>query len=462
MPVAEPYRVVLISTYELGRQPFGVASPAAWLRREGCTVCCQDLFVQELDENAIVGADVVAFYLPMHTATRLALGVAQRVRALQPKAHLCFYGLYAPLNESLLREIGAVSILGGEFETGLVSLVRRLRAGNKSVGSEPSVSLERQQFLVPERSGLPPLERYARLYLGPDDSRTVGYTEASRGCKHTCRHCPIVPVYEGRFRIVQRGVVLEDIRQQIAVGAKHITFGDPDFLNGPSHSLAIVEALHREFPELTYDVTIKIQHLLRYRRHLPALRDTGCLFVTSAVESVDDRVLGFYRKNHTRADFVEAVRLCRKIGLRLNPTFVAFSPWITLEGYAELLQAVLELELVDDVAPVQYGIRLLIPQASLLLELPEIRERTGEFDGAALVYPWVHADPRVDRLQQSVMQTVQEGQREDRNRRQIFQRIWGLAREALHGSIGEDARIAALDSTRPAATVPYLTEPWYC
>src|ERR1019366_184049 len=132
---------------------------------------------------------------------------------------------------------------------------------------------------------------YARVVMPGGERRIAGSTEATRGCKHLCRHCPIVPVYNGAFRIVQRDVVLEDIRQQVAAGAQHISFGDPDFFNGPTHALAIVDALHKEFPNLSYDVTIKIEHLLNHAEHLPLLRDTGCLFVTTAVESVDDAIL---------------------------------------------------------------------------------------------------------------------------------------------------------------------------
>src|SRR5262249_39585292 len=152
--------------------------------------------------------------------------------------------------------------------------------------------------------------------------KPVGFTEASRGCKHFCRHCPTVPVYDGRFFIVQRDVVLADIRQQVAAGAAHISFGDPDFFNGTGHARTVVETLHREFPDLTYDVTIKIEHLLRHAQLLPLLRDTGCLFVTSAVESVDDRTLARLDKRHSCADFVKVVENFRALGLYLAPTFV--------------------------------------------------------------------------------------------------------------------------------------------
>src|SRR5712692_1996251 len=333
-------KVVLISTYEMGRQPFGLASPAAWLKLAGAEVKCLDLSRELLDEEAVSAAQLVAFYIPMHTATRLAAKIAPRVRRLNPSAHLCFYGLYAPMNEAFLRGLGAQTILGGEFEPGLVSLLERLRAGRPVPQTEPLISLDRLQFLTPDRSRLLPLGEYARLIAGDGRRRTVGYTEASRGCKHLCRHCPIVPVYQGRFRVVQQEVVLEDIRRQVAEGAQHITFGDPDFFNGVGHAMAIVHRLHEEFPGLTYDVTIKISHLLEHRRHLAALRETGCLFVTSAVESIDDRILERLDKGHTRADFFEVVRLCRAAGLTLTPTFVAFTPWTTIAGYRELLHVI--------------------------------------------------------------------------------------------------------------------------
>ncbi len=455
--------VVLISTYELGRQPFGLASPAAWLRQAGARVTCLDLAVERLNEEAIRAADLVAFYLPMHTATRIATRVVERVKTLNPDAHLCFYGLYASMNEGFLRRLGARIILGGEYEAGLVSLVERLSAGPATAArvsqQEPVVSLAKQQFLVPDRRGLIPLSNYARLNLGDGQTRTVGYTEASRGCKHLCRHCPVVPVYQGMFRIVQRDVVLEDIRQQVAAGAEHITFGDPDFFNGIGHALALVRSLHQAHPRLTYDVTIKIEHLLKHAKNLPVLRETGCLFVTSAVESIDDRVLAILEKGHTRDDFIQVVRLCRQAGLILHPTFVAFTPWISVEGYQDLLSLLAELDLIDQVAPIQLAIRLLIPAGSRLLELPEVRDMVGPFGDGALVYPWQHKDPRVDQLQADVQALVQAATARQEDRREIFSHVWMLAEQA------------PVDSSRPLphatrgprrAPIPYLTEPWYC
>jgi radical SAM superfamily enzyme YgiQ (UPF0313 family) len=447
----EAVRVLLISTYELGRQPFGLASPAAWLRAEGHTVTVADLSCSALPAADAAEAVLIAFFLPMHTATRLFLRVVERVRKLNPKAHLCGYGLYAPLNEKVLRAAGVKTVLGGEFEPGLVDLARRLSAGDQFV-QVTQVSLARQQFLVPDRSGLPALGAYAQLVTG-EGTRRVGYTEASRGCRHLCRHCPVVPVYQGTFRIVQQDVVLEDIRRQVAAGAEHITFGDPDFLNGPGHAMPIVEALHREWPTLSFDATIKVEHLLKHRALLPQLKAAGCLFVTTAVESLDDAVLLKLDKGHTRADFEEALRLMRAAGLPVAPTFIPFTPWTTRAYYAEFLRALVELDLVQQVSPIQLAIRLLIPEGSLLMKLPEVRAMVQPFDWNGLCYPWHNRDTSVDALHASVQHTIKREERRKSPRAVIFRKIWDLAQA---GEWPLDVPLQA------RATVPYLTEPWYC
>lgn len=458
-----PMKAALISTYELGRQPFGLASPAAWLRDAGLTVTCQDLSQVKLNETAVREADLIACYLPMHTATRIALNLLTKLKRLNPTAHLCAYGLYAPLNEVLLRKMGVDTILGGEFEEGLLSLAKsldnRAQADASQPQQQPLISLARQKFLVPDRSGLPKLERYARLIMPDGTARAVGYTEASRGCKHLCRHCPIVPVYLGQFRIVQREVVLEDIRRQVISGAQHITFGDPDFFNGIRHAIEIVSAIHQEFPHLTYDVTIKVEHLVKHAEHLWTLQSTGCAFVTSAVESVDDRILKMLDKGHTRADFIKALTMCRDVDLPLVPTFVAFTPWITLDGYEELLSMLAEWDLIDQVPSVQLAIRLLIPAGSRLMELPEVRTIAGPFDEAALSYRWTHPEARVDVLQRNIEQAVQRASASGANRRHTFQHVWELTQEMMERPAKS---FSDMSPCLPRAAVPYLNEPWYC
>ena len=448
-PVQPAVSAVLIGTYDLGRQPFGLASPAAWLRRAGASVTCLDLSRQALDASAIAAARLVAFHVPMHTATRLALRVLPRVRELNPTAVVCFYGLYAPTNEPYLRALGVDAVIGGEFEEELARLVVDVADGD-GVAPRTAVRFDRLQFLVPEREGLPPLGDYAAIAVG-DEHRVAGATETTRGCKHRCRHCPVVPVYDGRLRLIQREIVLADVDAQVAAGAEHITFADPDFFNAWRHSIAVVEEMHQRHSGLTYDVTIKIEHLLKHREHLARLRDTGCLWVTAAVESVDDEVLRVLDKGHTRADFVTAVHLLRSLDLTLSPTFVMFHPWLSVSRFIDTLALLQELELVDAVAPVQLSTRLLIPSGSRLLELPEVRRLVGAFDPDALAHPWRHRDPSVDHLHLTVQDVVADGEQRGQSREEIFDRGWEAA---LHAH-GRRAR-------GHTAGTPHVTEPWYC
>jgi radical SAM superfamily enzyme YgiQ (UPF0313 family) len=435
-------RILLVSTYELGHQPLGLASPKAWLLRAGHHVTSFDVAKTPLSESAIREAEAVAFSLPMHTATRLAIPVIERVKRINPSARIACYGLYAPLNAELLRSLGVEAILGGEFEQTLV----RWAAGDEV----PDISLDKLTFLKPDRSDSG--TSYAKLRTA-DGSKLVAYTEASRGCKHLCRHCPVVPVYQGQFRVVQRDIVLDDIRQQIDQGASHVAFGDPDFLNGPTRAMRIVEALHAEFPQVTYDATIKIEHLLKHRDLLGPLRDTGCLFVTTAVESLDDAVLAKLEKNHTRHDFFECVSLARNAGLALQPTFLAFTPWTTTETYRGLLRVLRDLDLVESVPSVQLALRLLITSNSRLLELEDIRSIIGPFDKKLLVYPWTHSAAQVDALGARIFRLVDKLQKQGQNRTEIFAAIW---REAGDDPLPENFHLM------PRAAIPYLDEPWYC
>jgi radical SAM superfamily enzyme YgiQ (UPF0313 family) len=441
--------VLLVSTYDLGHQPFGLASPAAWLTAAGYRVDCLDLSRSALDADLVAQAAVIAFHIPMHTATRLAIEACAAVRALNPHARICFYGLYGQANLEHLTALGADAVISGEYEAELLSWVQDA-VGSPSPQPRRLTSLDRLDFVVPDRSGLPPLADYAQLALGTE-RRVVGYTESTRGCRHLCRHCPVAPVYGGRVRVVQREVVIADIAAQVAAGAEHITFGDPDFFNASAHAMRVIEDLHGRWPELTYDVTIKVEHLLRHERLLPHLAATGCLFVTSAVESVDDTVLGILDKGHTRADFVAAVAACRAAGVTLNPTFVAFHPWLTRAGLLDTFEVLDDLDLVGSLAPIQLTTRLLVPQGSLLLELPKYVSLWPELDRDRLVHPWTHPDPTMDELQRQFEAEVAQAGRQGADRYTTFDRLWTLA----------GGRPPARDA-RAEVIVPQFLEPWFC
>jgi radical SAM superfamily enzyme YgiQ (UPF0313 family) len=433
-------RVLLVSTYELGHQPLHVASPAAALQRAGHEVHCLDLSVQHWDPAEVDWAERVAFSVPMHTAMRLAMSAAEAVKRDHPDKPVCFYGLYAPVSRDLTLGRLADRVIAGEYEPGLVAW-----AGGGAGG--PEIDLGRGSFHLPARDLLPPLDRYARLAIG-DEERLVGYVEASHGCVHTCRHCPVPAVYDGRIRIVQQDTVLEDIAQLVAAGARHITFGDPDFLNGRKHSLAVVERMHARFPELTFDCTVKVEHILEFPQVWPELAANGCLFVVSALETVNDETLVRLKKDHTASQAADAVALLREHGIELRPSFMPFTPWTTHDDVAALLDFVAEHDLVGNVDPVQYTIRLLLPEGSLLLDHPDMLPHLGAYDPGRLSWGWTAADPSVDELHgrlSALVAAAADGGEDP-----------ALTYERICAEVGVEARPGA------PADRPRLTEPWFC
>ncbi|MBF6591852.1 MAG: radical SAM protein [Ktedonobacterales bacterium] len=465
-----PGTILLVACYELGHQPLSLASPLATLRRAGFTPAAVDISVSALPDAAITAARLVAISVPMHTALRLGTRVAERVRAHNPNAHICFYGLYATLNADYLLRTHADSLIAGEYEEALLALARALEADTPVTGL-PGVAtreapalpvLARLPFAPPARDTLPAPRHYAHLVRG-EEVVPAGYVEASRGCLHTCRHCPITPVYGGRFFVVPRAIVLEDIRAQVRAGVGHITFGDPDFLNGPRHSLAIVRALHQEFPHVTFDATIKIEHVLEQRALFPELAALGCAFIVSAVESLSADVLRHLQKGHTRADVVEALAILAGAGIPPRPTLVAFTPWTTRRDYLDILDFVEEHDLVEHVDAVQYAIRLLVPPGSALLGEADAAAWLGPLDEAAFSYRWAHADPALDELQRAVAALVERAARERHPAVETFDAVRQLA-ERLLGLSGRAPATVGRASGRGRARrpVPHLTEAWFC
>ncbi len=457
-------RVLLISSYELGHQPLNLASPAAYLKQAGFAPATIDTSVEEIDDGALRAARLIAISVPMHTALRLGARVAERARTVNPDAHICFYGLYATLNAGYLLRDHGDSVIGGEYETALVELARALDAG-RPAGAVPGIGtrdrtaspvLERLAPLPADRSSLPGLRRYAGLER---DGSIVqaGYVEATRGCHHTCGHCPITPIYGGRFFAVPRESVLADARAQVRAGARHLTFGDPDFFNGPGHGLRICRTLNEEFPGLTFDVTIKVEHILQHRRLIPELAVLGCVFVVSAVESLSDLVLAKLSKGHTRPDVETALAILDSVGLPMRPSLLPFTPWATLDDYLELLRFFAEHDLQDHVDPVHFSIRLLVPPGSALLADLSSAEWLGELDESAFTYRWRHGDPRMDELQREVARLVEAAALQGEEARPTFDRLWELAHRTAGAGIPA-LPVPIARRRRP----PRLTESWFC
>ena len=441
-----PGAVLLISCYELGHRPMGLTRPLGTLEAAGFFPDAIDIAVEPLNAEKVKRARFIGISVPMHTALRLGVYLLQRIRDLNPDVSICMYGLYAELNADYLLSHGVDFCTSGEASTQLVALVQSL---SEKIQTEEQIP---RPTII--NGKLPALEKYAR-FEDDGEVRTVGYTETTHGCKHLCTHCPIPPVYNGKFFTVQRETVLDEIQRQVAEGATHITFGDPDFLNGPMHGIRILRAMHDTFPNLTFDFTTKIEHILKHRKHFPEFAKLGCRFIISAVESLSDRVLTILEKHHTRTDVEAAIDIVHSAGIALRPTWVPFTPWTTLDDYLEILEFVETHRLIYHVDPVQYVVRLLIPPGSYLLNRPETKSLSLTLDETVFSYVWAHPDPRMDELHKTVNALAENDERTDVDTLETFYRIWELAVNIRGQALPKQRRKKHL----PA---PRITEAWFC
>jgi len=447
-------RILLISTYELGHQPLHVASPAARLQAAGHDVRALDLGVQDWDDELADWAEAVAISVPMHTAMRLGLDAARRVRDRHARTPLCFYGLYAPVGRELTDGLGA-RVIAGEYEQALVDWAADLDAGHAGTDRVVELARGRERFLVPARDLLPPLDRYAHLEWN-GERRVAGYVETTHGCAHRCRHCPVPTVYDGQFRVVAVDTVVEDVRRLVAGGARHLSFGDPDFLNGPGHALAVVRAVHAEFPALTWDATVKVEHMLAHPGLWEEFAARGMLFAVSAFESTDDAQLEILDKGHTAADMAAAVALLRRHGVEIRPSWMPFTPWANTGHIADVFDFTIAHGLVANTDPVQFSIRLLLPDGSLLLGHPAMTLYLGDYDSGRLSWSWGNPDPAVDDLQRRLAAIAETGV--DDTTADVFLAMAAEVYPAAGRPLPDEAAVrAAAHADRPR-----LSEPWFC
>jgi hypothetical protein len=292
---------------------------------------------------------------------------------------------------------------------------------------------------LPARDLLPPLDRYAQLAID-GELRLAGAVEAGRGCASRCRHCPVPAVYDGRTKIVAADDVVADVAQLVDLGARHISFADPDFLSGPHHARRVIDAVHAAFPALTFDITTKVELALRHADVWPTFAAAGCLFVVSAIECVDDDVLRILDKGHTAADAAAMVHLLRANGIEPRPSLMPFTPWTTHASLVALTDFAADLDLAGSIDPVHWTIRLLLPDGSLLLDVPEIQPYLTGYDAELLGHQWRAADPAMDDLQRVLAARVEDG-----------------------ADFAEIRRLISGKETAPWTTGrPHLTETWFC
>jgi len=451
-------KVIALSFYDLGHQPLSLAAAAAILKSYNCDFSLIDLSNSQLNKENIRAADIILLSVPMHTAARMATSILPELKNLNSNAHISAFGLYAIQLEDALSEKLLDSVFVGEFEPSLKLLIEdhldKYTGGQQSlIWDKPKTDFSRQNFLVPERTSLPDLDVYAKV-IHYDSEKLTGYIETSRGCAHVCSHCPVTAVYKGKFRIIDEQSILLDVDNLINQGAEHITFGDPDFFNAPKHSLKIASLIKAKYPKITFDATIKVEHILEYKNLIKSLDELGFIYIISAFESTSDIVLKNLKKNHNLYDMHHVIEICKNANLFIKPTWIPFTPWMLNSDYASMINFIIENELVELTPRIQYGIKLLIPKYSALLEDDSLDSFDIKYSSDALNHEWEHVDRSIEKLYSMVSELILSSMSHKSPKGQFFQNLCSLVEVITHEKISSCTKVS---TTRLGST-----ENWYC
>ncbi|MBO2537224.1 arsinothricin biosynthesis radical SAM protein ArsL [Rummeliibacillus suwonensis] len=413
--------ILLISNFEGGFQPNTVATAATPLIKAGFNVSILDTYVEGIVEEKFINQDLVAIAVPLFDAVSAGVEISKRVYQINPRAHITFFGQHATINANRLAGKYSDSCICGEWEQPLTLLAKHISgehqeelpgvlfAENALKGETIPPYMSRNHLDLPSRHLLPPLYKYPQKQINKilQSEAVVGSTEIARGCHHKCLYCSVFAAYGGKVILVPEDIVLEDVRSLVKGGMTHLTFIDADFFNAKYHGIKILRKLHQEFPQLTYDFTTRIDHILENKDTLQEMKKLGVKFITSALEFPSEEVLDAVAKDTSVADIEEAITYLREIGIQLNPTFIMFNPWSKLEDLTTFRTFVEDNELGKIIDPIQYETRLYLYKGSPLLSKESIKAL--ELKEYEFYYDWKHPDSRLDELYYEMLTPAEEG-----------------------------------------------------
>jgi radical SAM superfamily enzyme YgiQ (UPF0313 family) len=427
-------KILLLSFYDLGKQPKIISELYQKLENGLNTIDIIDYSIENKNID-LENYDVLGIYASMHTASVLA---EEYLRDKQLPSKLFVFGLYANVFSEMFLNFKTIN----SFDTDEL---------DNFLGTELNKNYS-YKHSVPDRTLLPSIKDYSHIVDG-SNNLVAGSVETTYGCKHECTHCPVPIQFKGSFKTFGIDKIIKDVENQVEAGAKHISFNDPDFFNGPKHALKILENLNNKFPEISYDSTIKVQHILNYQEYFKQLKDLNMLFVISAFETTNDKVLNILRKNHTSDDLKTAVEISLDNDIDIRPTWMPFSPWTEKLDLVNIIKLIENYKLRETVDPIQLTIKLLIPKNSLILESAEIEKYLEIYDPSSFSYSWKYEFPIINKIQNSLFTYVLENESVDE-----YTQYLGLVKIIESYTNTE----LLLDTNYLKKHVPKLSETWFC
>jgi radical SAM superfamily enzyme YgiQ (UPF0313 family) len=414
-------KVIVATTFESGYQPLNAICAATAIKDAGFDVSLVDVYVEGLHEANFYYADVICISIPLFDSLSTGVQLAENIEKWNSKAKIVFFGQYATINANSLTGKYSHYTIVGEWEIPLVNLVKYLNGFETDLLGVVDIAkarsnktiipyLNRSDFTLPDRSLSPPLIKYPQPQIDRllGEKQIVGGVEGTRGCHHKCTYCSVYAAYKGKIIIVPGDLIERDVEALVAQGMTHLTFTDADFFNAKKHNLKLMRKLHDEFPSLTYDFTTRVDHILENKEIIKEMVQLGLAFITTALEFPKQEVLDQVIKEIDMPMIKEAINFVLSLGIKLNPTFIMFNPWVGLEDLALFYHFVEENKLENIIDPIQFETRLHLYKGSpLLSNNPSIRNL--ELEEHEFHFDWKHPDPRVDTLFTESVTPVEEG-----------------------------------------------------
>ena len=427
-------KILLTSFYDLGKQPKIIAEIVDRYNSSEIEFDFVDFSVENQNID-LENYDVLGIYAPMHTATILSIEYIKD--KILPNKMFTF-GLYGSVLEDFNSSIRYIK----DIESDELALFLE-------INDDHQFSLKNN---IPNRQIFPDISNYAHLVDGSNNI-IAGSVETTYGCKHSCTHCPVPISFNGTFKTYSLEKIISDVENQVNQGAKHISFNDPDFFNGPIHALKILESLNKKFPTITYDSTIKVEHIIKYKKYFKELSSLNMVFVISAFETTNDLVLSILEKNHTSNDLNTSIEISQDFGIDVRPTWMPFSPWTELNDLSSIVKLIEKYELRETVDPIQLTIKLLIPKHSLIIKKPEINKYLGNYEKNSLSFKWEYENNDVEKLQSSLFDFILHNSELDEHKQYL-----GMVNIIEKFTDTELLK----NSTYDFKNVPKLSETWFC
>jgi magnesium-protoporphyrin IX monomethyl ester (oxidative) cyclase len=265
-----------------------------------------------------------------------------------------------------LRQSGADYVVLGEGEQTLRELVEYCRGTN--IGRPDGVAwregaeikvLPRVKFIAnPDDIPLPArhlldMERYFAINRphGPQTTPRVANMITSRGCPGTCVFCAIHGIWGKSYRGRSVANVMAEIRELVnKYNVGEIQFEDDNLTFDRGRAAALFRAMSAEFPGLRWGAPNGVAVWALDDELVGLMAESGCHFVTLAVESGNQRVLTeVMRKPLHLAKAKHYADKLRARGVRVDAMFVIGLPGETQAEIEDTVRYALALEL-DDVS----------------------------------------------------------------------------------------------------------------